>query len=327
MIDKPGIYPGLAMEEYLKAPAVSASLLNTLRERCPRAAWHDSWLNPKLDVEKSTKAQNAGTIAHAGLLEGNFDFVAVIDPNDHPAEKTGAIPDGWTNKSIRAARDAAIANGKIPWLAEDVKKCVAMVDAAREYIDSLKSTEPAIWALFQPDGGDSEITIVWDDQGTLCRIRPDRISRDRTLIGDYKTTSAQGSAEPDTWGRTQMVKLAYYVSASFYRRGVEATFNEVPEYFYLVQEQEPPHLCSLVGIEPAGYDIGERRIARSLRTWTDCAKRNVWPAYPMRVCYPEIPTWEMQRAESEDEPGTGIPYDPGKLWKKPVREDDPVFPT
>jgi hypothetical protein len=82
----------------------------------------------------------------------------------------------------------------------------AMVAAAREFIESLRETEPAIWAAFQPGGGDSELTLLWDDNGTLCRIRPDRISTDRRVIVDYKTGGT--SAEPDTWGRKQMVAWA-----------------------------------------------------------------------------------------------------------------------
>jgi hypothetical protein len=51
---KPGIYPGLSMAEYLAMPALSASLLQTMLEECPAAAWFDSWLNPKPRVDEAT---------------------------------------------------------------------------------------------------------------------------------------------------------------------------------------------------------------------------------------------------------------------------------
>jgi len=173
----PGFHAGVAMREYLAMPAVSASLLYTLDERCARAAWHDSWLNPKPAAETSEDAQNVGTIAHGILLEGSTANVAVIDPRDHPAEKTLAIPVGWTNKSIKAARAAAIAEGKTPILAPDMKIVVAMVDAAREYLESLRSAPPedlarSVWSLFQAGAGESELTGVWEEDGVVCRFRP-----------------------------------------------------------------------------------------------------------------------------------------------------------
>jgi hypothetical protein len=317
---KPGIYPGLAMAEYLAAEAVSATLLKAVIEECPRAAWWRSWMNPHAPARTSDAAQGAGTIAHACLLEGSTDCVQVIDPNDHPAEKTGNIPEGWTNKSIRTARDQALNAGKVPVFPSTMAVIEAMVAAAREFIESLRESEPAIWAAFQPSGGESEVTLVWEDNGTLCRIRPDRISTDRRIIVDYKTGGT--SAEPDTWGRAQMVRMGYYTSAAFYRRGAQAAFGVTPDYVFLVQEQEAPYLCSLVGIDPAGCALGERRIARALRTWKACANANSWPGYPTRVCYVEIPPWEHSRDEAI-EVARGNPYDYGKMgWKKPPASKD-----
>lgn len=309
----PGVYPGVRMIDYLTAPAVSASIIRDAATLCPRAAWYNSHLNPKRIVEVSDRAQSTGTIAHSILLEGNSDCVRVIDPAQYPAEKTGAIPDGWTNKAIRQARDEAIIAGKIPVLVSQMAEIEAMVGQAREFIESLKRSEPAIYAAFQPDGGDSELTILWDDAGTLCRIRTDRISTDRRVVVDYKTGGT--TAEPGTWGRTQMVRMGYYVNAAFYRRGIKATFGEDPIYVYLVQEQEAPYLCSLVGIDPAGIDAGDRTVARGLRTWKECERKGEWPAYPTRVCYADFPAFELARVE-EAEMGHGIPYDPAKLWGK-----------
>lgn len=298
-----GIHSSISMQDYLALPALSASVVQTLLNRCPRAAWFKSWLNPA-PVQESTKAMNAGTIAHSILLEGSMAGVEVIDPALYPTKTTGNIPDGWTNKDIRAARDAAIAAGKIPVLAPDMESINALVAEARAFIESLKR-EPmtelahAVYAAFQPSGGESELTMIWQDGPTLCRMRPDRISTDRKLIVDYKTGGV--SAEPDQWGRTQMIRMGYYVSAAFYRRGIEALFNVSPEYVFLVQEQDSPFLCSLVGVDPHGFDLGTRQIEAGIARWADCVARDDWPAYPTRVCYPEIPAWEDARWEERDQ--------------------------
>lgn len=309
----PNYYPGMAMDEYLALPAVSASLIRAMIDECPRAALHQSWLNP-LRERETTDAMDAGTIAHAILLEGSTAGVAVIDPEDHPAEKTGNIPDGWTNKSIRAARDAARASGLIPVLRPAMLEIEAMVDSAQEFIASLKTTEPAIWAAFQPDGGESELTCVWNDRGTPCKMRADRISHDRRLIIDAKFTAT--SAEPDRWGRTQLTGMGYYVSAAFYRRGCQALFETMPDYVFLVVETNAPYLCSLVGVDPHGFDLGGEKCEVGLREWAKCVAANSWPAYPPRVAYPEIPAWEQMRwDERQGVDAHGIPYDPKVLYE------------
>ncbi|HWG34678.1 MAG TPA: PD-(D/E)XK nuclease-like domain-containing protein [Gemmatimonadaceae bacterium] len=314
----PGEYPGLPIADYLRLPAVSASLVRTLLERCPRAAWWESPWNPLYEPETSDES-DAGIIAHAILFEGRSDVCEVIDPLDHPAEKTGAIPDGWTNKSIRAARDAAREAGKIPVLAAKYELVCAMVDAARTYIGSLCATEPAIWEAFQPGGGDSEVTILWNEAGTLCRMRPDRISHDRRLVVDGKFTLT--SAEPDAWGRSQMIRMGYYISAAFYRRGIAAHYGvEDAAYVYLVVEQEPPHLCSLVGVDQHGFALGDDKVRVALAQWAKCARVNVWPGYPARVAYPEIPAWtDAQWQERHASYPMGIPYDVAKLFPSKAR--------
>jgi hypothetical protein len=306
--DRMNVIEKLPMEKYLALPAVSASILKRMVDECPRAAWFDSWLNDKRVIETSD-AMDAGTIAHSILLEGNAGKVCVIDPNDHPAEKTGNIPDGFTNKSIRTARDVARAAGQIPVLLKDMNAIEAMVDSAAAFIDSLKHSEPAIYAQFQEGGGQSEVTITWDDNGTPCRIRPDRISTDRKLIVDLKTTAT--SANPDRWGRTQMVGMGYYMSAAFYRRGCQAAFGTEPDYVFLVVESESPYLCSLVGVDPSGFELGREKIEHGLGLWAQCVARNQWPAYPSRVCYPVMPAWEVSRWEEEK---SGHEYNLETMW-------------
>lgn len=326
---KPGLHLGVPMADYLKMPAVSASLVSTLVEQCPRAAWFQSWLNPKPADDDSDAAQGAGTIAHAILLEGSEACVEVIDPARYPA-KNGNIPEGWKNPAIREARDTALRAGKVPVLPAQIGEIREMVTAAREFIESLRETEPAIWKAFQPDGGASEVTLTWEDrEGVLCRARPDRISADHRLIVDYKTGGT--TAEPDTWGRTQLVRMGYYVSAAFYRRGVRKITGEECAYVFLVQEQQRPYLCSLVGVDPAGYDLGDRKVAKGLEDWARCVRSGQWPAYPPRVCYADIPPWEVARFEAREGIETaahGIPYDVANAgWDKArafALESDPA---
>lgn len=280
----------LPMAEYLRLPAVSASILKTGLERCWRAAWWESWLNPNPPPPDDTAASDTGSIAHAIQLMMSEDCVAVIDPHDYPAEKTGNIPDGWTNKAIREARDQARASGLIPVLEPTMREIRAMVNAQRDFIVSLKDTEPEIFGAFMSwPSGDSELTMLWDDGPTKCRIRPDRTTKNRKLIVDLKFTGM--SAEPDYWGRAQMIRGNHYIGAAFYRRGFQALFGVEPDYVYMVTETSPPYLTSLVGIEPHGYAIAAAKIETALREWARCVESGFFPGYPNRVCYPEFPAW------------------------------------
>lgn len=307
----PGIHPGIPMRAYHALPAVNAGLLRTIVERCPAAAFCDSWLNESTRLEEQPNATlDKGAIAHALLLEGDDSRVAVIDPMAHPAKTTGAIPEGWTNQSIRAARDRAYAEGKLPILKPAMEEIVAMVRAAREFIDKLREEEPAIWRAFQPDGGESEVTMLWDEDGTLCRIRPDRINCERNLVVDYKSTD--GSAEPSTWGRAQLIRMGFYQSAAFYRRGIRKLCGTDCDYVFLVQETSYPYLCSLVGVDSSGFALGAAKVDYGLTLWKKCARVGVWPHYPPRVVFVELPPWEQMQWEERE--ALGIPYDPAKLW-------------
>ena len=198
----PGIYRDLPMSDYLAIDALSTTPVRALIDECPAAGWWRSRLNPNRPREVSAE-MDIGTIAHGILLEGSTASVVVINPADYPTKSNGNIPKGWTNNEIRAARDAARAAGKYPILADDMREVNFMVDEARNFIDSLIGTEPAIYAAFQPHGGASEVTMVWQDAvGGLCKLRTDRIANDYGVVIDYKTSGQ--SVEPDRFARSSL---------------------------------------------------------------------------------------------------------------------------
>ena len=297
------ITAGMPMADYLRYPAVSAGLLNTLLDRCPRAAWYQSWLNPLQPPSDDTAATDAGSIAHAILLEGSRAGVEVIDPNLYPTKSSGAIPTGWTNQAIRGARDAARAAGKIPVLSTQMEEIELMVQAARDFITTLRDSEPAVWRAFQPGGGVPEVTITGSVGETAVKIRPDLLATDHELIVDAKFTAT--SAEPDLWGRSQMVRMGYYRAAAFYRRVVGLDSVAKPSYVFLVVETAPPYLCSLVGVDEHAMALGDAQMTAALETWSRCAREGQWPGYPTKVAYPELPAWVEAAWSAQEADGYG----------------------
>ena len=306
------------MAEYLKSSALSASVLCTLSSECERAAWAASWLNPahaEEAADDASEASDVGELGHALLLEGNLDRLESIDPADYPGQR-GGTPIGWTNNAIRAARDNARAAGRIPVLAPKVGKIKAMVASARAFLDSdeLKRQEPAVWALFQPGGGTSELSCFWDDDGILCRMRPDIINTDRWLIVDVKTTKR--AAEPQGWSRAMFSSMGLRLRGSWYgNRGAKRVFGKAATYLMLVVEQQEPYLCSLIGLDPEQLALGNKLADEALAKWRACVESNYWPGYAARIHYPELYPWERATLEDQETFG-GYPLDYAKLTGK-----------
>ncbi len=277
----PGELARMPMAEYLALQAVSSGLLTRILQQSPLHAWIDSPWNPARE-DDSNKASDLGTVAHDVLLEGGTGIIACIDPNDYPAEKTGAIPTSWTNKAIRAARDAARASGKIPLFPDDVARVSAMVESAKEYI-----AHSELAGVF--DAGSPELTITGEDGATLCKARPDWLNDDVCL--HVKTTAR--SVHPASFER-MAINMGYDVSLSFYARGIER-----PHHVILAIEQEPPYACKLFALSNAQADISARKVSRALDTWATCMKMNRFPAYDGAVHYIEPTPWDMARAEQD----------------------------
>ena len=268
----------LSMEEYLNLKAVSSGLCHRVLSQSPFHARLDSpWNDAR--IQSNHKTADTGSAAHKILLEGTENGIQIIDADD------------WRTKAAKELRDAAYAEGRIPMLLFKMDTVRAMVDAAREYL-----ARSEIAGIF--DTGAPEQTLIWNEGETLCKARPDWLTEDRRICLSYKTTA--GSANPDSWIRTQLPQ--YDMATVFYERGVLAAC-EVDNtcVVHLVQEQEFPFCCSLIGLDPAYHDLAASRLDRALSIWASCVATSKWPAYPTRICWAEPKAW--QQAEAEEKSG------------------------
>jgi hypothetical protein len=255
--------------------------LRDLLTKTPAHVWQNHpRLNPNYKPDESAKF-DVGKLAHSLFLEG-VDCCCVIDPKDYPAGN-GNIPKGWTNPSIRAARDVARDAGKVPMLPEEAASVVDMVKAA-----TVQLAESELGIINLRAEGDAERSYVWQEDGIWCRARPDWLSKDRTIALDYKTTSS--SANPNAVAKS-MANFGYAVQASFYKRGIKAVDGVEPTFIFLFQEVDPPYLCSFIGLSPAWQEIGNQQVNAGIMLWRECIKSGVWPGYTNKVCYPDCPPW------------------------------------
>lgn len=262
-------------------PSLSSGIARRLINLSPLHAWHaHPKLNPAYAPENSTM-MDAGSVAHEMLLGGESRIVVVQ-------------ADDWRTKAAKEQRDDAWANGGIPVLAHKMDEIAAMVASARAYVAASE-----IAGVF--DDGDAELSGVWQEGETWCRMRPDWLTKDRAVIIDYKTGA--GSAEPFGWS-AQMMRMGYEMQAAWYVRGLQAIEPAAhPDFIFLVQENEPPYACSLIAAAPAMMDLANRKIEFALTLWRDCLAKNKWDGYPSRVAWAEPPAWAIQSFEERFELG------------------------
>lgn len=260
-------------------PSLSRSTIKALLLQSPAHVWENHpRLNPNFQAEDEGKF-DIGTACHALLLEG-IDNIAIVDAKD------------WRGKSAQEAREEAYIQGKTPLLTHQYEAARIMVQSAEQQIASC----PELKIRDLRREGDSELTYIWEEEETYLRVRPDWISKDRSLILDYKTTSA--SANPEEWGRTGL-GTGCDIQEALYKRGVKAIEGKEPKFIFVVQETYPPYLCSFIGLPPQFSEMGSQKIFYGLYLWRKAMESGEWPGYPNRVAWIEPPayalaSWELR---------------------------------
>lgn len=261
-------------------PTLNSSLAHRLLTHSPFHAW---WGHPRLNPEwtpQQSEAFDLGTAVHDLVIEGRTDRICVVQA------------DSWRTKEAREQRDAARAAGKLPLLPEQAAAVLAMAGPALAALEM----SPDLVGLGELD---AERTFVWQDEstGAWLRCRPDWVTKDRSIILSFKTTSA--SAEPTAFAKTIM-NFGYDLQAAFEIAGVEAVCGtRVTHYVWVVQEVQPPYAVSLVGMSPEMRHYGLSRFDLAVSRWAECLAADRWPGYPTRICYVDPPSWAMTRMEEE----------------------------
>jgi PDDEXK-like uncharacterized protein DUF3799 len=275
---RPGIYQ-MSADTYhadpCPIPSLSASIAHILCSQSPLHAWtaHPR-LNPNYIREEATR-MDIGSIVHALVLEGE-NKACVLD-----------FPDRRTN-AYKQAHAAAMAAGEIPVLRKDFEDIKGMVVSLRQHLDKHRKLQTALME------GRPEVTLIWkEDNGVVCRARPDWLSDDHRRIEDYKTRS--GTANPEVVSRTIFTE-GWDIQAAFYIRGLKALDPRAePMFRFVLQETYPPYAVSVVALGPDSLMLADKKVLWAIDTWKRCLDANEWPSYPGEVCYATLPAWEEAR--------------------------------
>lgn len=260
-------------------PTLSKSVMQVLLDQSPaHAKAKHPRLNPGYRSEEK-EAFDLGTAVHRLLLENSDDGIEIVDAAN------------WTTKAAKLAREEARAVGRVPMLAKQWDVVCEMVADVREQIAAFPIDPPLL------ADGKAEQTIVWEDNGVLCRARLDWLHNDLAACDDIKSTSR--SASHEQWSRSV---FGFYgdLQCAFYQRGMRAVFGRDIPFRFIAMETYAPFAISVFDVGPDALAIADAKIDWALALWRKCLTSNTWPAYPQRLCTIEAPPWaEAQWLERE----------------------------
>ncbi len=284
-ITKPGVY-NIPADQYHLDPVEGGSLSSTgarklLDPSCPALFKH--WQD---HPEEHKRTFDFGQAAHAELL-GIGRPIRVID---HPDFKT---------KAAREARDNAYVEDEIPLLAHEYEVVKAMIAQIRAH--------PVAGALFDPDNGVGEQTIVWRDRrtGVACRAMLDWLPHcgdGRLIVPDYKTTAR--AVDPRSLSRT-LADFGLHQQGAWYLDAVHAanlTGELDPAFVLVFQSKTPPFLVNVVQVDPHALMWGDVLNQEARATYAHCTATGYWPGYD-QVTSIDLPGYTVRQLEDAREAG------------------------
>lgn len=280
-ITEPGIYRDFPTAAYFAdpcpAPSFTQSLAKVLIEQSPLHAYQQ---HPRLNVQAADedegydKARAIGNAAHS-LMLGRGKVLAV-----------GEFAD-WRKKEAQQMRAAAVEWGQEPILRKHYDVAGEMVEAANKQLDRIHGCERA----FRVGNGDAEVVIANREDGIWLRSMLDWITPDLREVWDYKTSGR--SASPYATGRL-MADAGWHIQAAFHERILDAIDPRGAgrrKFYYVAQENEAPYALTVNEIGEAALTIGRKQVDYAVGIWSHCMRKGRWPAYPLKIIRPELPTW------------------------------------
>lgn len=255
------IVPNLAEPDYHSHAALSQSGAKVLLESPARFHWERA--HPRL----ATKAMEHGSIAHALALGTGPEIVVVA-------------ADDWRTKAAREAADAAREDDKLPVLAKDHARIVAMAEVLGKHALAME-------LLAQCVQREVSIFATCPATGVPMRGRTDALGA--RLLVDYKT-----SVKPDArgYGRTAL-DFGSHIQAAWYLDLMEYLGQPREGFAFIVQSKVAPYEVAVVELAGRAVDHGRRLGLEARERFRDCTDAGVWPGAvdPRSVLIVDLPPW------------------------------------
>lgn len=289
MITKPGIYRGMASEDYFAdpcpEPSFTQSLAKILLEQSPA---HARLEHPRLvtvaeadeeEAEKYVKAQAIGNAAHQMMI-GRGKDIALADF------------DTWRGKDAQAFKAAAIEKGRVWILRKEYEQAIELTQLARTQLD-LTGWNDAFAA------GDGEVVLCWKEgegkDAIWLRTMIDWLTPDLRFCYDLKTSGV--AMPPHTIG-TKIDVDGWDIQAAMHERALAVLDPDGRgrrRFRFVAVENKKPHALLPVELGEHHLAIGRRKLAVAINLWRQAIRSGDWPAYPLRAITPEIPPGRENR--------------------------------
>lgn len=282
MIDKPGIYQDIPMEDYLgkltPTESISGSGLATIDAHTPAHFWTESYLNPA-NTERGTVATRFGSACHMYLLEGPDAF--------HAAYRIKPADMNFSTKEGKAWRDSGDTRAIVTF--DDYETIKAMAAAVL--------AKPKTAALFR--NTEREVTLVDETRGIWTKARPDALSRKFKTAVNLKTCE---DARPDAI-RKALHNYDHYVSAALCVDMLKALTGDDYQYVLVFVEKSAPHESARVMLPPTVLEWGRLRYRRALNIFAECVKSGHWPGFRDETITADLPPWAEKTLQARHEAG------------------------
>jgi len=272
---KPGIYHNLPFDDYRELDAVNNGKLSLMA----RSAKHCK--NP---AQEETNALQSGRLAHIAVLEP-LDVLQrhVVMPKFAKHEQNVAASGErstsrtkWVQEQEEQFRALHVGKEMISQAAYD-----EMLGVAQSVAEHAKARK-----LLHSDG-DSEVTIVWEDEetGLLCKGRMDRLCLPR--FADLKTSEDLNKF------RHSFRNYGYYRQMAFYQDGYAKITGEILEPWIVAVEKKPPYCVQAAPVADDALEYGRQEYQRLLRQYAECLAKDHWPGPESPDAW-RLPEWAMQ---------------------------------
>ena len=251
-----GVYHDITNGEYHAGPGVSKSQLDDIAISPAVYKWKK---NAPVHKDKLA-ALDMGTALHCLLLEPDeFKHRFIVAPEFNRRTNAGKAAE-------KEFLEECLFTGKTVMTFEEGEKLQIM----RE---SVFAHEDARWLLEQE--GHSESSIYWTDSetGEQCRIRPDKYLTNLPVVLDVKKT-----ADIDRFS-THAEEFRYYVQDAMYSEAYNITFNERPDFLFLIVSETVSagrYPVRVQLLEDEWKAAGFEEWHKNLRKFNQCKVNNDW---------------------------------------------------
>ncbi len=269
----PGLYPDVPLEDYLRWPLVSQSILTVIRDKSPAHARYE-----QLHPSPSTPAQLVGDSLHRAVLQPDLFAKEFLRGPDGP----------WNRNPYKAELEEMRSNHPEATIlkAEEYDTVLRMRDNVH--------THPKISKLLTED---VELSAIWQDRATelMCKGRFDCVNRKRGVFLDLKKTR---DASPRGFLKA-IGTYGYYLQAAMYYAGAYALDLPVKHFVFVAIEDYPPYAVAAYRITDKALMAAEYELGDLMQVYKECVESGHWPAYSQDIEDIAIPGWVAARIENE----------------------------